>query len=284
MMCTNNREIAILLAAYNAEKYLSEQIESIIAQTFTNWTLYIRNDGSTDQTAVVISDYCIKYPDKIFEIDKGGKNLGCRNNFFRLLEVVESEYYMFCDADDVWLKSKIEFSYERIKMLELLNPYKAILVHTDAIICDSDLNIISDSFWHSTGINPMKFTSFNYMCVCCTVGGAKSIFNRKAKELIFPLADNNFMFDYWIALNVAKYGIISVIDVPLIKYRQHSSNLLGVTYGNANSIFNKLKQAKTLFRDYKRESDTLKTIGYGSFTKYLFYKFLVVVKTRFTKY
>ncbi|WGQ12738.1 glycosyltransferase family 2 protein [Sphingobacterium faecium] len=281
MIYHNKRNIAILLAAYNAEKYLSEQIDSIIQQTFTNWTLYIRNDGSTDDTQKIISDYCLRYPDQIFEIDKGGYNLGCRNNFFKLLEVVESDYYMFCDADDVWLRNKVEISYERITLLECSNSKMPILAHTDAIICNSDLETISDSFWHSTGLKPEKLTSFNYICVCCTVGGAKSIFNKKVKELIFPLADNDFMFDYWIAMNVAKYGIISVIDIPLIKYRQHANNLLGVTYGNKNSIFSKLKLIKNLLSQYKSESDKLKTIGYGGFVKYLFYKLLVIVKTRF---
>ena len=282
-MYTNTKSIAILLAAYNAEKYLEEQIESLISQTNQDWTLYIRNDGSKDNTDEIISNYCNRYSN-IIEIDKGGVNLGCRNNFFRLLEVVESDYYMFCDADDVWLSNKIEISYAKIQEVEIMNSDKAVLAHTDAIICDINLNIISNSFWNLTGINPVKFTSFNYICVCCTVGGAKSIFNKKAKDLVFPLVDNSFMFDYWIAINVAKYGKISVIDIPLIKYRQHDSNLLGVTVGDANSIFNKLKKSRSLFKRYRQESDMLKTIGYGNFYKYMFYKLLVVTKTRFSKY
>lgn len=282
-MYTNTKSIAILLAAYNAEKYLVEQIESLISQTNQDWTLYIRNDGSKDNTDEIISNYCNRYSN-IIEIDKGGVNLGCRNNFFRLLEVVESDYYMFCDADDVWLSNKIEISYAKIQEVEIMNSDKAVLAHTDAIICDINLNIISNSFWNLTGINPVKFTSFNYICVCCTVGGAKSIFNKKAKDLVFPLVDNSFMFDYWIAINVAKYGKISVIDIPLIKYRQHDSNLLGVTVGDANSIFNKLKKSRSLFKRYRQESDMLKTIGYGNFYKYMFYKLLVVTKTRFSKY
>ena len=282
-MYTNTKSIAILLAAYNAEKYLEEQIESLISQTNQDWTLYIRNDGSKDNTSKIISDYCDRYAN-IIEIDRGGVNLGCRNNFFRLLEIVESEYYMFCDADDVWLSNKIEISYAKIQEVEQKNSDQAVLAHTDAIICDINLNVISNSFWSLTGINPVKFTSFNYMCVCCTVGGAKSIFNKNAKDLVFPLADNSFMFDYWLAMNVAKHGKISVIDIPLIKYRQHDSNLLGVTVGEANSIYSKLKKSRSLFKRYRQESDMLKTIGYGNFYKYMFYKLLVVAKTRFSKY
>jgi len=278
----NTKNIAILLAAYNAEKYLAEQIDSLLTQTNSDWTLYIRNDGSKDNTSKIISDYCEKYSN-IIEIDKGGINLGCRNNFFRLLEVVDSEYYMFCDADDVWLPNKIEISFNRVLELEIKYPNIPILAHSDAIICDNKLNVISESFWKSTGINPEKFVKYNYICICCTVGGAKSIFNKKVKEFIFPLENNTLIFDYWIAIKVAKHGIISVIDIPLIKYRQHENNLLGVTVGKGNSFLNKLRNAKSLFKQYREESNKLKTIGYGSFTKYLFYKAIVIYKIRFQK-
>lgn len=282
-MYKNTKKIAILLAAYNAELYITEQIESIISQTNKDWTLYIRNDGSTDKTGEIISEYCEKFSN-IIEIDKGGKNFGCRNNFFRLLEVVESDYYMFCDADDVWLPIKVQISFEKLYEIELKNPNVPILAHSDAVICDKDLNVISDSYWKSTGINARSFTHYNYLCVCCTVGGAKSIFNKKVKDMIFPLEDNEFMFDYWIAMNVAKYGIVSVIDTPTILYRQHSSNLLGVTVGDDNSIYNKLRNSFSLIKLYKRESDALRKVGYGGFVKYMYYKMLVVFKIRFYKY
>jgi glycosyltransferase involved in cell wall biosynthesis len=283
MMYTNTKRIAILLAAYNAEKYLAEQIESLISQTNQNWTLYLRNDGSKDNTGKIILDYCNSYSN-IIEIDEGGENLGCRNNFFRLLEVVESEYYMFCDADDVWFHDKIEISMNRIQEVSMLNPNKAVLVHTDSAIYDADLNLVAESFWKNVNINPDKFLSFNQICVCCCIGGSTMLFNKKVKELVFPLADNDLIFDYWIAINTVKHGVISTIHSPTKKYRQHNSNVCGVTIGADNSIYKKLINSKSLFKSYKHESDMLKTIGYGSFTKYLFYKLLVILKTRFSNY
>lgn len=282
-MYTNTKSIAILLAAYNAEKYLVEQIESLISQTNQDWILYIRNDGSTDNTSEIISDYCDRYTN-IIEIDKGGENLGCRNNFFRLLEVVESEYYMFCDQDDVWFDDKIELSVNRMQEIALVNPDKPLLVHTDSAIYDESLNMVAESFWKTVNINPDKYLSFNLICVCSCISGATMLFNKKVKNLIFPLANNNLIFDYWIAINAIKYGIISTIHKPTRKYRQHNSNVCGVTVGDANSIYNKLKKSKSLFKSYKQESDMLKTIGYGSFSKYLFYKIVVVFKIRFSKY
>lgn len=282
-MYTNKNSIAILLAAYNAENYLAEQIESLLSQTNQDWTLYIRNDGSKDNTGSVISEYCTRY-DNIIEIDKGGDNLGCRNNFFRLLEVVDSEYYMFCDADDVWFDNKIELSLERMLALKESNPEKPLLVHTDSAIYDENLNLVAESFWKTVNINPDNFLTFNQICICCCIGGSTMLFNKNVKKLLFPLADNNLIFDYWIAINVVKHGVVSTIHTPTKKYRQHGSNVCGVTVGDANSLSNKLRNAKTLFKSYKMESDMLRSIGYGSFSKYLFYKLIVIFKIRFSKY
>lgn len=282
-MYRNAKNIAILLAAYNAEKYLAEQIDSVISQTNQDWTLYIRNDGSKDNTAKIISEYCEKYP-KIIAIDRDGENLGCRNNFFRLLEVVESNYYMFCDADDVWFNNKIELSINEMRKLELVNSNKPLLVHTDSAIYDANLNLIKESYWKSVNINPDKFLSFNLICICCCIGGSTMLFNKQVKDLMFPLENNEFIFDYWIAINTVKYGIISTIHIPTKKYRQHNTNICGVTVGEANSIYNKLKKSTSLFKRYRQESNMLKTIGYGSFAKYLFYKLIVIIKIRFCKY
>lgn len=282
-MYTNNKKIAILLAAYNAEKYIIEQIDSLLAQSNQDWTLYIRNDGSTDNTGFIISDYCKRHSN-IIEIDKGGENLGCRNNFFRLLEVVESDYYMFCDADDVWFDFKIEISFNRIKEVEIKNIHKPILVHTDSAVYDSALNLVDESLWRSVNINPDKFLEFNLICICCCIGGSTMLFNKKVKELVFPLEDNNLIFDYWIAINVVKYGVVSTIHTPTKKYRQHDSNVCGVTVGDDNSLKSKLKSSVSIFKQYKHESNKLKAIGYGSFAKYLFYKMIVIFKTRVSKY
>jgi rhamnosyltransferase len=282
-MYLNEKKIAILLAAYNAEQYIAEQIESILTQTNQDWTLYIRNDGSKDNTGDVIAEYCEKYPN-IIEIDRGAGNLGCRNNFFRLLEVVDSDYFMFCDADDVWFDDKIEISLDRMRELEAVHHNKPLLVHTDSAVYDADLNLMAESYWKTVNINPDKFLTFNEICICCCVGGSTMLLNRKVKDLMFPLADNDFIFDYWIAINTVQHGIISTIHRPTKKYRQHNTNVCGVTVGDENSVFNKLKESVSLLKKYKQESDKLKTIGYGGFAKYLFYKMIVIAKMRLSKY
>lgn len=273
----NETPVAILLAAYNAEKYLSEQIDSVLRQSMQNFTLYIRNDGSSDGTQEIIESYINRYPNKIIQIDKYGGNLGCRDNFFRLLSVVQSKYYMFCDADDVWFDDKVKILYEDIKDVERRHPTRTpILCFADTTVCDSDLNIIAPSYWNVMKLNPEKMLSFNYMAICCTAGGSSSVFNQYVKDLVIPLEDNNLMYDYWIALNVSKHGILHPIRKPVKFYRQHDCNVCGVNVTKPINKINTLSKINFQLRIYKDEIRQLQKIHYGSSIKYFFYKLLIL--------
>lgn len=283
-MIYNPRSIAILLAAYNAQDFIADQLDSIISQTNTEWTLYIRNDGSKDETQGIIDRYNLAYPDKIIQIDKGGENLGCRNNFFKLFEVVESDYYMFCDADDVWLPQKVQVLYDAMRELEVDYPTLPLQAFSDVIICDAQMNVIEDSHWRSTGINPEYFLSYNYMAVCCNAGGACSIYNKAVKNMIFPLKNDFLIYDFWIAINVAKYGKFKVVHQALLKYRQHGNQIYGVSYGRFNSVGYKLKNIKKLIKKYHWEAKHHRDFGYGPPLKYYWYKILTICKIRFSRY
>ena len=95
-------KIAIILATYNGGKYLREQLDSIFAQTYTKWHLFIHDDGSVDDTNQIIMEYRFRNPDKI-TIVEGVSTGGAKNNFYFLLKNVEASLYMFSDQDDVWL-------------------------------------------------------------------------------------------------------------------------------------------------------------------------------------
>ncbi|MHB9334492.1 glycosyltransferase, partial [Fusobacterium polymorphum] len=102
-----NPKIEILMATYNGEKYVGEQIDSIIHQTYKNWKLLIRDDNSTDKTLEILKEYEKK--DKRIKIieDKKG-NLGFVKNFEELLNNSKEDWVMFSDQDDYWLENKIE--------------------------------------------------------------------------------------------------------------------------------------------------------------------------------
>ena len=131
-------EIDILMATYNGEKYLKEQVESILNQSYSNFRLIISDDCSTDKTREILSEYEKK--DKRIEVYYQEKNLGYVKNFEFLLERVKNEIYMLSDQDDYWLPEKIEKTYNK------LNEEDADLVFTDLIVVDDNKRVINPSF------------------------------------------------------------------------------------------------------------------------------------------
>ena len=109
-------KIEILMATYNGEKYIREQIDSIISQTYSNWTLLIRDDVSKDDTVKIIKEYEKKDKRiKLLEDNKG--NLGFVKNFEELLKNSSEDFIMFSDQDDYWLEDKIEKYINELKKI-----------------------------------------------------------------------------------------------------------------------------------------------------------------------
>lgn len=107
----NSLEVCILMATYNGAEYIRTQIDSIIGQTFQNWTLIIRDDGSTDSTIGIIDEYISRDARIHLQINQTGKR-GAHQNFWELVQTAKEDrlfdYYFFCDQDDVWEADKIE--------------------------------------------------------------------------------------------------------------------------------------------------------------------------------
>lgn len=224
--------IAILMSTYNGEKYLAEQIDSIINQSYKDWSLFIRDDGSTDGTNVIIDDYIKKEGFNIKRIVSEESNLGPAQSFMKMLQIVEAEYYMFADQDDFWLSDKIECSLQ--KMIEIKGDENLpVLVHTDLLVVDQDLNLLSRSFW---GKNLTSEVVYKYMPITNFVTGCTMFFNKAARDCSINFtSDKIIMHDHWVALCVwANQGIIFSISEPTIKYRQHGRNVLGVFKRNSS--------------------------------------------------
>lgn len=226
-MIDNDRSIAILLATYNSGNYLNDQLDSLFAQTNQDWNLFVRDDGSSDDTLNILYEYSAKYIGRIQIVPNNGESLGAYMNFYRLLTSVRSRYYMFCDHDDVWLPNKISLSEERIRAIELDNPQKPIVVHTDMKVVDMELNIISESFWKYSRLLPEH--TFFWDIVCCnTVNGCTMLFNNQAKITCSGNERYCLMHDTLVAQSVAAAGgIISAIKEPTVLYRQHVDNVIG---------------------------------------------------------
>lgn len=272
--------IAILLSTYNGEKYISAQLDSIINQTYQDFQIYIRDDGSTDNTEEIISQYHSLYPDKIVVIEDLIKHRGANHSFLFLLQTIESDYYMFCDQDDIWLPEKIQLSIDALKNVEAEKAGIPILIHTDMKVVDCNLSTISTSLYKSMRIHPKIIdNSFNFMGVCSCGPGCSMLFNAKAKELSLRYDDLNDvpMHDWWIAINTVKKGKIVFLPTPTMLYRQHQTNTVGASNVNLSFLINKFVNLKQTLAPYDKDMIWLRKVGYGSKVKYLFYKLLYYI-------
>ncbi len=243
----NNYKIAILLATYNGGKYIWEQLESLFQQSCNEFHLYVRDDGSSDDTMKIVGQFREMYPDRVTILKDSQKHRGAAKSFMYLLENVDSEYYMFCDQDDIWMLEKIEKTLARMKEVEKVitdagntaqvNGSAAmsgsaeknvpILVATDLGVVDEQLNLLSESFNKDLKIDVFRKHP-ELICVRHVVTGCTMMFNRAAKLASLPMSPRATMHDEWVALCVHfKGGIISILDDATILYRQHTSNTLG---------------------------------------------------------
>lgn len=217
--------IAILLSTYNGEKYIKEQIESILKQDFHNFELFLRDDGSTDSTRSIIQHYVSRYSNVHFLKDVD--NVGAAISFMALLKYVEADYYMFCDQDDVWIKDKVSKSILKIKELEI-KKYIPVLVFSDAKVVDEKLNILSESFWkYNKAFPQILFSNPEFISVFNCSPGCTMIFNHELKKHLTDYNGDILMHDWYILIKAFQVGIVDYINEPLMLYRQHSQNVVG---------------------------------------------------------
>lgn len=276
-MAAEDKKVAILMATYNGEQYLSEQLESIMTQTYQNFTVYVRDDGSNDRTIDILKDYQRKNNDKIQILGDPVLHRGARDGFMWLLQNVDSEYYMFCDQDDVWLPNKIELSINKLIDLEIKHPNVPIMVHTDLELVDSDLKLIWPSFWNWRKFNVDLSKHFCFAPFGNVFTGCTMIINNPVKQICFPMTAFANMHDEWIGLVVAKHGIVDNIKDVTIKYRQHGHNVCSTGQKRSFKITDALRRKNW----YAQLKPLLEYLGYGSKFKAYVCKFVYSVSRRF---
>lgn len=265
-------KLAILLATYNSARFLEAQLDSLFQQTVRDWVLYIRDDGSIDSTLAIIAAYRKKYSNIVLLEDEK-KGLGAMNSFMVLLAQVETDYYLFCDHDDVWLPNKIELTFNRLLDLEIQNPETPIIVHTDLQVVDQNLDLLHPSFWKMSAIKPHVIENKNLIQVFNCVTGCTMAFNQEVKELAFPYVTETPMHDWWLAIvTVRNKGLIEHLPVSTILYRQHGNNEVGARNTSFSYFVNKIKNLKTTMKGHLEHIAFLQKIkGLGAM-QYYYYK------------
>ena len=237
-----NKTIDILLATYNGEKYVAQQIDSILNQTYKNIKLVISDDCSKDKTKEVLKQY---ENDERVEIHLQKENLGYIRNFEFLLKQVKNDLYMLSDQDDVWLKEKVE------KSLEVLETQNADMVFGDLEVVNEELKTIYPSFGDYMKLNrkiKKQINNFelNYLYNCvtgCTILSKKKFIK---KILPVPYESKYVAHDHWMALMVqSSNGKMVYMPEKYIKYRQHGDNQIGTD--KISHKFTKLEEVRNLF-------------------------------------
>lgn len=264
--------VDILLSTYNGESYLKELLNSVIEQSYQDFRLIIRDDGSTDDTLHIIRDYQMKYPQKIVFLEDTLGNVGVIASFDLLLHNSSSEYVMFCDQDDVWLPNKVELSVSKMHEAEKRWGNVPLLVFSDLRVVDATLHTQHESFWKVNKLKMPLATKFEFVCVANCVTGCTILMNSTAKMKVLPFPKGIPMHDWWIAGVVAKAGHLVPLCQTTILYRQHEMNVWGTKKVNAGYYIKRLFQLKQVWTEGKKLQPFLQALEFGGVGKYWYYK------------
>ena len=211
-------KVQILMPTYNAEKFITKQIETILKQTYKDFQLLICDDGSNDNTVNIIESFISR--DNRIVLIKNESNLGYVKNYEKLLSLSTADYIFFSDHDDIWLENKIEDS------LNLLIKDNTDLVFTDLTLITDDEQLIHNSYFKMMGLNYNRvnqdFLNHTNICAGCTMGITKSL-----RDKVLPFKPEVKYHDQILCYLASINKGMSFLNKPTILYRQHSDNYLG---------------------------------------------------------
>ena len=220
-------QVTVLLATYNGSKYVRQMIDSVLAQTYTDFHLILSDDSSKDDTPQILEEYAQKHPKMITHYRSGVRFGNAQNHFMHLLEQFhDTPYIMFCDQDDVWHADKMQKTYDLMKSTE--DDGIPALVHTDLRVVDGSLQQIAPSFCRHSGVRSDRL-ALRQLLVQNVVTGCTMMINRPLAVLACKNYDAQAMrmHDWWLALLASACGRIAFLPESTIDYRQHGNNSVG---------------------------------------------------------
>lgn len=217
--------VQILMATFEGAAYLREQLSSIIEQTVPDWELLVHDDGSSDETVAIVREFARVDP-RVKLVEDGVRFRSALRNFEHLLRLSTAPYVCFSDQDDVWFDDHLEVLLTEIHSIE--GTGRPAIVFADAEIVDGDLRPIAPSLMRHLGVSPKIASSLKLLSARNCVTGCTMILNRASARAGLPFPAAATMHDHWVALStLAAGGMIAFVDRPLVRYRQHGSNLVG---------------------------------------------------------
>ncbi len=208
------------MTTYNGEKYLREQLDSILCQTYSDFELIICDDCSSDNTCGILNEY--KQKDIRIKVYINETNLGFKKNFEKAISFCKGDYIAFCDQDDVWENWKLQESLDSIG--------DNYLICTDSLLVDSQLNSLNRTFKQNLGIKKVcmeqEFLLKN-LIHHSFIQGATVICSREFVQRHLPIPDDCIYHDLYFGICAVIENSITYLDKPTLKYRQHENNVIG---------------------------------------------------------
>ncbi|MFD1484444.1 glycosyltransferase [Lacticaseibacillus baoqingensis] len=239
--------VAILMATYNGAEYLRDQIESIIRQSFTDWRLFIRDDGSTDGSKALIEEIK-KTEDRIIIVeDNTNRGKGQLANFSTLLDSVDDGFqaYMFADQDDIWYKDKIKVSLDELSR-NLVNNVGPVLVYTNYDVNDSRSQyLLHPAYSVDPNVNLSRRILVQNWMMGCTM-----MFNKSLYHLVTNIPKVTENHDNWVAKVASVTGEVRYVSKQTMWHRIHSSNV--TTNTSSKSFSGHLLNLGLTWRDAKK--------------------------------
>ena len=221
-------KLSVALCTYNGEKYIKEQLESILNQNVPVDEIVICDDSSNDKTTAIIEELLIEYPNKI-SLHKNQVNLGSSKNFEKAIKICNGDYVFLSDQDDIWKVNKVE----RVIQHFLANPTtEAIFTNAD-LINDKNEKIRTHTLWDSVFFieNQLKKPINLFKLICSKrnmVTGATLCIKKETKDYILPFPDiQKYYHDEWIAIIIASRKKLDYLTDELISYRIHPEQQIG---------------------------------------------------------
>ena len=223
------KTVSVILASYNGEKYIKEQIDSILAQTYPIYEILIGDDGSADNTMSILNDYACKYGN-IKIISSNGKH-GVNYNFKRLMDTASGNYIAISDQDDIWFPEKIEIMMREIGT-HVLAYSDAIPFSGMLIPYNKEQSVEFDSYIPENSIEDIMFNN--------VVSGHRMLVK---KEFINEIHEWNFdvYYDWWLAISASYRNSIIYIPCPLVFWRRHDHSMTLLSPKREKKIFKVFK-------------------------------------------
>lgn len=248
-------KVDILLATYNGEEFIAEQLDSILAQSFKDFRILIRDDGSSDNTLKIIQSYAEKFPGVIKIIQDSAICKHPTKNFLHIMQYATADYVMFSDQDDYWRPYKIQISLDSIQAAEKKSPGKPVLIFSGIELTDKNLEPLNRIGNELT--EREEYKNFSRVILGNCVTGCSMIVNKALYEKIGDYDDcmtGRCYHDHWLAMFACGCGVIEYLPMSMILHRIHGKN--HSDYGEPNTArdiilkpFKKFSSSKKTFFD-----------------------------------